>query len=726
MKVEWARLSEQHFCYSIPDELGLRGFWPVRKFGHHWMYRCPISGHEGLDPAFSVDTGEQTWECPSCGRAGNMIDLVMLLDSVGAEAAKGILEDTVCHLHRLQRRAPDGAESPPTAVAVKAVTPLQSGGDERSHGSSDEPTDKPSLEALCEANNLERAFLEALGCADTKADSQPAISVPYYDQTGKTVAVRRWLSLDGQQCRWRRSDKPQPYGLDRLARAREAGWVLIVRGEADCWACWMHGVPALGLPDATTWTRKWAENLAGLEVYACDAGLTRGLLRKMAADLPGLKVVNMPDAVVSVSEAHAAGIGVADLVDGLRSSAREGAELLNPGCEYSVDEVRAQAKRVLEADDQLELVRDALREQGYGGDLKVPLVAYIGCTGRVLALSVGAMPAHLLLLGSASSGKSWTEKVVLRLMPPEAYHKIPASSPKVLIYDDASLEYRVVIFGEADSLPAGEDNPAASAMRNLLQDHHLHYDVTIKDPETGDFVVRHIRKPGPTTLLTTSVRRLGDQLDTRFFIVEVPDDHAQIAGALRMTARLELQGGPPEPDPGLVAYQLYLQLKAPWDVVVPFADQLAEHLAAQPVEGRVTRDYPRLLTMIKSVTVLRHEHRKRDADGRLVAEADDYAAVYGLIGDVYKSSSTGAGEKVRAVVRAVDELQKIQRETITVTAVSQHLGQTKMAASRGVKEALKAGWLTNSETRRGYPYHLGLGEPLPPETGLLPPSELKL
>jgi hypothetical protein len=74
-----------------------------------------------------------------------------------------------------------------------------------------------------------------------------------------------------------------------------------------------------------------------------------------------------------------------------------------------------------------------------------------------------------------------------------------------------------VIFGEADSLPAGEDNPAASAIRNLLQDHELHYDVTVKDPKTGDYVVKKVRKPGPTVLLTTSTRHLGYQLDTRVF-----------------------------------------------------------------------------------------------------------------------------------------------------------------------------------------------------------------
>ena len=91
--------------------------------------------------------------------------------------------------------------------------------------------------------------------------------------------------------------------------------------------------------------------------------------------------------------------------------------------------------------------------QGYGGDLRPAELTYIACTGRVLAMRPGSMPAHLLLLGSASTGKSFTKNVALRLLPPEAYHEIDAGSPRVLIYDDASLEHRVIIFGEADSRP---------------------------------------------------------------------------------------------------------------------------------------------------------------------------------------------------------------------------------------------------------------------------------
>lgn len=47
-----------------------------------------------------------------------------------------------------------------------------------------------------------------------------------------------------------------------------------------------------------------------------------------------------------------------------------------------------------------------------------------------------------------------------------------------------------------------------------------------------------------------------------------------------------------------------------------------------------------------------------------------------------------------------------------------------MAISRSVRTATKHGWLINTETRKGYPADLAIGEPLPSRTGLPPPDEI--
>src|SRR5579884_1993662 len=217
---------------------------------------------------------------------------------------------------------------------------------------------------------------------------------------------------------------------------------------------------------------------------------------------------------------------------------------------------------------------------------------------------------------------------------------------------------------------------------------------------------RSRRSTSPTVLITTSVRQLGDQLESRLFRLEVPDDQDSIRAALAAQAAVEVAGAA-EPDPALVAAQAYLQRLAPWDVVVPYAGELAALIGRSPAAPRIKRDFARLLSLIKAHAVLCHGQRSRDASGRLVASAEDYATVYELMGDVYAQSASGASLRIREVVEAVRELRG--GTAVRITAVAARLGINKMAASRRVNAALRAGYLVNNENRRGQPASLDLG-----------------
>jgi len=201
----------------------------------------------------------------------------------------------------------------------------------------------------------------------------------------------------------------------------------------------------------------------------------------------------------------------------------------------------------------------------------------------------------------------------------------------------------------------------------------------------------------------------------------VPDDQDSIRAALAAQAAVEVAGAA-EPDPALVAAQAYLQRLAPWDVVVPYAGELAALIGRSPAAPRIKRDFARLLSLIKAHAVLCHGQRSRDASGRLVASAEDYATVYELMGDVYAQSASGASLRIREVVEAVRELRG--GTAVRITAVAARLGINKMAASRRVNAALRAGYLVNNENRRGQPASLDLGDPLPPNDGLPRPEEL--
>jgi hypothetical protein len=157
-------------------------------------------------------------------------------------------------------------------------------------------------------------------------------------------------------------------------------------------------------------------------------------------------------------------------------------------------------------------------------------------------------------------------------------------------------------------------------------------------------------------------------------------------------------------------------------VTVPFAGELAIELGRSPQSARVRRDFSRLLALIKTVAVLRHVQRTRDANGRLLAEIADYDTVRDLVAEMYSATATeGATNEVRAVVAAVRALRSVAPDTqrVSVTDVAEALAIPKSSASRRVKIALAKGWLANREWVKGRRADLALDEPMP-ELVILP------
>jgi hypothetical protein len=292
----------------------------------------------------------------------------------------------------------------------------------------------------------------------------------------------------------------------------------------------------------------------------------------------------------------------------------------------------------LKGDDPIVLIEESFAGLGYGGDTKLPMLLYLCYTSRLLSFDIGNLLSHAQIVGAPSSGKNYLADTALSLIPDTAYLKIDAGSPKALIYTDEDLQHRVVMFTEADSLPISEAgngksladgdsrSTAASALRNLASNGYLSYDIVERDPETGHFVTRHIEKPGPTLLITTTTRAISGQMGTRLWEVPMKESDEQVRAALDTCATTELTRERQVPSK-LVQYQSYLQSRAPWDAIVRFAKELVEELFYKGANPRIQRDYQRILALIKAVTVLRHPQRGRDSKDRLISTLDDYKTV---------------------------------------------------------------------------------------------------
>lgn len=128
-----------------------------------------------------------------------------------------------------------------------------------------------SLMDLCKEKWIHPRDLEIMQLGITeglKYEGRSAVRIPYY-QTDGTEHTRyriRTNMVAKKGSKWSAGDDDLiPYGLQRLADARAAKYLVIVEGESDCWTLWGHRFPALGIPGAKMASKIQMEYLTGIE-----------------------------------------------------------------------------------------------------------------------------------------------------------------------------------------------------------------------------------------------------------------------------------------------------------------------------------------------------------------------------------------------------------------------------------------------------------------------------
>ncbi len=564
-------------------------------------------------------------------------------------------------------------------------------------------------------------FLADLGITDgfigSSNNRRPCVDITYMDESHQVRAIQKRLSsADSPRFIWRRGDHPIPYGLWKLMEIRSAGFVIIVEGASDCWTLWFHGIPALGLPGASTWKPEYARLLEGVEAYLwieSDSG-GQTFLQSVSQTLPDIKTILAPEHAKDPSalylynkQAFVSSFQCL-MADAIRISDLQ-------ALQQSEDTIRLydKVKHLAEDPHLIQRLIHTIKECGYAGDVRPALCAYIALTSRLLH-----KPLNIIFVAQSGSGKNASIEAVLPLFLEDIYYMVRASSQKALIYANQDFQHRIVILWEADSIP--EEGPAASAIRSLMSDQRLEYDVVEKD-NSGKHIVRHIRKDGPTGIITTSTKPLREQASTRMLTVSIADTPDQTRAVLQAIAQET------ETNPELVNeisawidFQQWLNVSGVQDVSVPFAQALAEKFPVDAV--RIRRDFSQILSVIKTFALIHQAQRQRDNKGRSIASLDDYRLTCWLLEDVLSTTVTGgASSAIRETVQAVNELYQPEKP-VSLPMLMDHLGLARSSISYRVSRAIAGGWLVNLSKQKGMPAQLKAGLPLP-DRSFLPDAD---
>jgi hypothetical protein len=301
-------------------------------------------------------------------------------------------------------------------------------------------------------------------------------------------------------------------------------------------------------------------------------------------------------------------------------------------------------------------------------------------------------------------------------------------SAKALAYAD-DLDFRhafIVLFEDAG---LGED--AEYLMRSLLTERCLKY-LTV-DKTAHGLKSRLITQPGPTGLVTTMTKALTrEDNETRAWSLYMDDSKEH---TLRVVKRQAQAATGDTTAPDTAPWQALQGLLEPTAVVIPWAQTVAGLLETEALPRDITRlrrDFPRLLTLVKVITLLYQRQRTQDPAGRLIATLDDYAMAYALVAEPFTRSAYGISRRALEVAEAVqavyeDKHANAKKDTevyVTVKELAKHLRWATRTVQKWVEQAESGDLIDVQHGGPGTPLKLRPGpEDTTASLGLLPAPE---
>jgi len=318
-------------------------------------------------------------------------------------------------------------------------------------------------------------FLKGLGLGEIRYDGEPAVRMPYLEESGEEVLLTRFrVSMTGKpKVKTKKGDKHRLYGLWKLDEAREAGYLWLFEGETDSQTAWYHGEPAVGIPGANGWKAEWASELDSIErlyfVVEDEAG--EACWRKLAAT-PEIRErlyrVEL-DGAKDVSELHKQDPeGFRRRLREAREGARAWLDIAETEEQEKAREAWASCQELAESSDILaEFIRDLERCRLVGERRNAKLL-YLALTSRLLEKIVS-----VAVKGPSSAGKSYLVKKVMGFFPESACWFFSGMSEKTLFYTEEPLSHRHIILSEAAGV-GGEFQDYV--IRTLLSEGFLEYE----------------------------------------------------------------------------------------------------------------------------------------------------------------------------------------------------------------------------------------------------------
>lgn len=226
-------------------------------------------------------------------------------------------------------------------------------------------------------------------------------------------------------------------------------------------------------------------------------------------------------------------------------------------------------------------------------------------------------PLHALIQGSSGSGKSYLINIIGQCLPPEDVMSMTRVTSKSFYhYNKDELVDKLMLIQDFDGL----DEEAQYAFRELQSAGNISSSTTYKD-RSGNIIstVKVVRSHFASLLATTKAEIYYDNM-SRSVVIGVDESDEQTQKIIQhQNKRLAGLIDKREEQKAKEFLQNCIRCIKPLEVINPFADKIF-----LPTEAKMLRRLnSHYQAFVKQITLLHQYQRKKDEQGRLIAEPQD-------------------------------------------------------------------------------------------------------
>lgn len=356
------------------------------------------------------------------------------------------------------------------------------------------------------------------------------------------------------------------------------------------------------------------------------------------------------------------------------------------------DEIK-DAEDLLQSPTLFHEILGFIKKLGVIGEEKTALTHYIVFTSRITD-----EPISEIVKGESSAGKSYVVAKVMLMFPKNTYKDLTDATAQSFFYVQKNyFAHKIIIIFEKH----GSEKTDYS-IRSLQSEKKLKLQVTIKDPETGQFMATEKEVDGPVGFIsTTTDARVHAENETRVLSV-YPDDSKQQTERVLEISDFKYRGLSGPSDAEIKKWQNIQRVLKPYPIFIPFVEEIRKVFPKEPV--RVRRDYSKFLSLLSVVTLLHQKQRTIKQIGEveyLVASIADFYITKVLFEETLQKTIYELPPKSEFIIDEAKKLTSGALDNFSISELARAIGWEYDTTWKWFKPAYHKGFFLQTEEQKG-------------------------